>query len=106
MGEAIMNSRIFTSIFVLGFLFAGYAQAGDAVVGKAKSAACTGCHGLNGKSNNPMYPNLASQNKLYLIKAMKDYRDGKRKDPMMNSMLITLTDSDFENIATYYSSLK
>lgn len=81
-------------------------QAGDAAAGKMKSANCTGCHGMNGKSNNPNYPNLAGQKKNYLIKATKDYRDGKRNDPTMSSMVTGLTDQDIEDLAEFYSSVK
>ncbi|MCI0504953.1 MAG: cytochrome c [Gammaproteobacteria bacterium] len=82
------------------------AVAGDAAAGKTKSEACVGCHGMNGHSNNPNNPNLAGQKKSYLIKAMKDYKDGKRQDPMMSSLMAGLTDADMENLAEFYSTVK
>ena len=82
------------------------AMAGDAAAGKAKSEACTSCHGMNGKSTNPNNPSLAGQKKNYLIKAMKDYKEGKRQDPMMSSMMSGLSDADMENLAEFYSSVK
>ena len=84
----------------------GVGVAGDVEAGKSKSEGCVGCHGLNGKSNNPNYPDIAGQKKNYLAKAIKDYRDGKRTDAMMNSMVTSLSDADIENLAAYYSSLK
>ena len=78
---------------------------GDAAAGKAKAASCAGCHGANGVSNNPMWPNLAGQQGGYLVKALKDYRDGKRNDPMMSPMAKPLSDADIENLAAYFSSL-
>lgn len=81
-------------------------SAADIAAGKTKSEGCVGCHGLNGKSNNPNYPNIGGQKKAYLAKAIKDYRDGKRQDAMMNPMVTSLTDEDIENLAAYYSSLK
>lgn len=83
----------------------GSVLAGDAAAGKAKAASCAGCHGANGISNNPMWPNLAGQKDGYLAKAMKDYRDGKRNDPMMSPMAKPLSDADIENLAAYFSSL-
>lgn len=80
--------------------------AADAAAGKAKSSTCAGCHGLNGVSNNPQYPNLAGQKEVYLIKSIKDYRDGRRKDPMMSSMAAGLSDADIANLAAFYSSIK
>ncbi|MEE8378806.1 MAG: cytochrome c [Gammaproteobacteria bacterium] len=84
----------------------GAVAGGDAAAGKVKSANCAGCHGMNGKSTNPNNPNLAGQKEAYLIKATKDYRDGKRKDPMMNSMVSGLSDADIANLAAFYSSIK
>jgi cytochrome c553 len=82
------------------------AIAGDAAAGKAKSEACVSCHGMNGRSTNPNNPSLAGQKKNYLIKAMKDYKEGKRQDAMMSSMMAGLSDADIENIAEFYSSVK
>ena len=98
-----LATALFTSLLLAA---SGSAlAAGDAAAGKAKAASCTGCHGANGISNNPMWPNLAGQKDVYLAKAMRDYRDGKRNDPMMSPMAKPLTDADIENLAAYYSSL-
>ncbi|MGB5305288.1 MAG: cytochrome c [Gammaproteobacteria bacterium] len=83
----------------------GSAMAGDAAAGKAKAASCAGCHGANGVSSNPLWPNLAGQKDAYLVKQMKAFRDGTRSDPMMGPMAKPLSDADIENIAAYYSSL-
>lgn len=101
------QKRLKIAILALGVsLFANAYGAGDPEAGKAKSEACVGCHGLNGKSSNPMYPSLKGQQKMYLIKALKAYRDGKRDDPMMGSLAKSLSDEDIENLAAYYASLK
>ena len=81
-------------------------QAGDAAAGKAKAATCAGCHGANGVSAVPMYPNLAGQKEQYLIKQLKDFRDGKRNDPIMAGMAKPLSDADIADLAAYYASLK
>ena len=80
--------------------------AADLAAGKAKAASCAGCHGADGISNNPLWPNLAGQKAPYLVKQLKAFRDGARQDPMMSAMARPLTDADIENLATYYSSLK
>jgi len=94
------------SIIAAAMFTMGNVQAGDAAAGEAKSANCTGCHGRNGKSTMPMNPNLAGQQEVYLVKAIKDYRDGKRKDPMMNSMVAGLSDGDIADLAAFYASVK
>ena len=91
--------------FAAFMLIAAPAMAGDAAAGKAKSATCTACHGAEGVSVNPMWPNLAGQKDMYLAKQMKDFRDGNRKDPVMAPMAMSLSDEDIANLAAYYSSL-
>jgi cytochrome c553 len=88
------------------FMASSVAVAGDAAAGKAKAESCVSCHGMGGRSTNPNNPNLAGQKKNYLVKALKAYRSGDRKDPMMNTLTAGLTDDDIENIAEYYSSQK
>lgn len=79
---------------------------GDAAAGKAKIASCAGCHGANGISAVPVNPNLAGQKEAYLVKQMKAFKDGTRKDPVMNAMSKPLSDADMANIAAFYASLK
>lgn len=79
---------------------------GDAAAGKAKAMLCAACHGANGISNNDIWPNLAGQKYGYLVKQIKAFRDGDRKDPSMAPMVKPLTDQDIENLAAYFSSLK
>jgi cytochrome c553 len=79
--------------------------AGDAAAGKAKAATCSGCHGANGVSSNDLWPNLAGQKAGYLTKQIKAFRDGQRSDPMMSSMVKSLSDQDAENLGAYFSGL-
>jgi len=77
---------------------------GDAAAGKAKSATCAGCHGADGISVTPMYPNLAGQKEQYLAKAIGEYKSGARSDATMKAMAAALTDTDIANLAAYFSS--
>lgn len=101
-----MKRSILQVLSVAALLAGGSALAADAAAGKTKAASCARCHGLNGGSNNPMYPNLAGQKEAYLIKALKDYRDGHRKDPMMEDMAKSLADADIADVAAYYAGQK
>jgi cytochrome c553 len=80
--------------------------AGDIEAGKAKSTLCAACHGPAGISVSPLWPNLAGQKEAYLVKQIKAFKSGERKDPSMAPMVAALTDADIENIAAYYASLK
>lgn len=94
-----------TAAIILSTL-AGASFAGDAAAGKAKSMTCAGCHGTNGISNNPMWPNLAGQKQAYLASSLQMYRDGRRKNAMMSAMAKNLSDADIANLAAYYANLK
>lgn len=72
----------------------------------AAAAVCIACHGVNGVSPAPLWPNLAGQKKDYLVKQIQAFRDGTRQDPMMNPLASQLTDADIEAIAQYFSKLK
>ena len=80
--------------------------AGDAAAGKAKSASCGACHGADGISKAPIYPNLKGQKASYIVKQLKAFKSGARKDPTMNAMSKPLSDADMANLAAHYEGLK
>lgn len=78
--------------------------AGDAKAGKQKARACQVCHGKGGLSTNPTYPILAGQHAKYLVKQLKAFKAGTRKDPIMNGMAAPLSDQDMEDISAFFES--
>jgi len=83
--------------------------AGDIDAGKSKAVLCAACHGANGMATIPSYPNLAGQNEPYLVAAMKAYKNKERNGGMsavMQGQAAGLSDTDMENLAAYFSSLK
>jgi len=98
-----MNTIRIALMLALTFVSAS-ALAGDVEAGRIKSAMCASCHGVNGISMSPLWPNLAGQKEQYLIKQIKAFRDGTRQDPMMAPMVAALSDADIENLAAYYAS--
>jgi cytochrome c553 len=90
-----------TGVLLIGS-FGGGVQAGDAVAGKEKAMICASCHGENGISLLPQYPNLANQKEQYLVKQLSDFKAGKRTDPIMAGMAAPLSEADVQNL---YSSL-
>lgn len=102
-----MKNQIVIAAVLIGMASFGSAVAGgDVAAGKAKAAVCAACHGANGISNNPLWPNLAGQKEQYLIKQIKAFKSGERKDPLMTPQAAQLSDQDIENLAAYFSSLK
>jgi len=77
--------------------------AGNIAAGKAKAAACIGCHGAEGNSMSPDFPSLTGQNAGYLDKAIADYRDGRRKHAMMKSATARLSKQDTRDLAAYFA---
>jgi cytochrome c553 len=77
---------------------------GNASAGKDKAAVCVACHGIDGQSVDPTYPNLAGQHEDYLQKALADYRSGRRTNAIMAGFAGPLTDQDIKDLAAWYAS--
>ena len=82
---------------------AGTAQAGNPAAGKEKSRACAACHGSDGNSATDAFPKLAGQHYDYIVKALKDYKGGLRKNAIMAPLVANLSERDFEDLAAFYS---
>jgi cytochrome c553 len=95
---------------------AAYLQGGQpikpstAVAGKtpAQVVTCVACHGGNGTGAeqliSPMPPVLAGQHEDYLEQALTAYRNGRRKNAVMDSMAQMLkTDDDIKAAATFFA---
>jgi cytochrome c553 len=100
------------SSFVLSLAListAGIASAaGDAQVGKATAATCMGCHGAPGLRNAyPAFrvPKLGGQQEQYLIVALKAYQSGERSHPTMQAQAGSMSDTEINNVAAYFSGL-
>jgi cytochrome c553 len=80
------------------------APAVAAPVTPEKVTVCAACHGADGKSTQPIYPSLAGQYANYLEHALKEYRAGLRKNPIMAAQAATLTDKDIAELAAYFAA--
>jgi cytochrome c553 len=83
----------------------GGAMAGDAKAGRQKALQCQTCHGLDGIAKLPEAANLAGQGEAYLVKALKDFRGGARKNDMMSLVIANLADADIADLAAYYAAI-
>ena len=93
------------SLLVASFVLATAANGADLAAGQAKAKEiCQACHGLDGNSTVPDYPKLGGQYPDYLAKALRDYKSGARKNPIMTGFAGALTAQDIENLAAYYAS--
>jgi cytochrome c553 len=81
------------------------AAAEDAVAGRQKALQCQACHGLDGFAKIPGAPHIGGQVKEYLVKSMRDYKSGMRKDEMMAVVMRQLSEQDIEDLAAYYAGI-
>ena len=81
---------------------------GNAEAGKAKAAqVCAACHGPEGnKPSDPTQPILAGQHYDYLVRALTDYKIGRRNNPIMKGFAAQLSKKDIEDLAAWFSSQK
>ena len=77
---------------------------GDPEAGKALTAVCGACHGIDGNSPVSAWPKIAGQNEKYLLKQLRDIKSGDRSVPTMAGQLDAMSDQDLENIAAYFAS--
>jgi cytochrome c553 len=92
---------------ILALMLAGTVQAkGNAENGKAKAAqVCAACHSADGaKPTAPDQPILAGQYPDYLVKALSDYKSGKRANAIMKTFASQLSRQDIEDLAAWFSS--
>lgn len=86
----------------LGLAQAAGAQ--DIEAGRAKAQPCAACHGADGNAVSGTFPNLAGQTWRYLYLQLKDFKEGRRHNPMMDSMVAPLSRQDMIDIANYYAA--
>jgi cytochrome c553 len=69
-------------------------------------AVCASCHGADGNSGSPENPKLAGQHPEYLVKQLKEFKEGKRKNAVMQGFAAQLSEDDMKNIAAWAASQK
>ncbi|HSR66291.1 MAG TPA: cytochrome c [Xanthomonadaceae bacterium] len=82
---------------------------GDATRGHTLTYTCQGCHGITGYKNaypNYHVPRIGGQSPQYLINALTEYKQGKRKHPTMQAQAESFSAQDIADIAAYLSGLK
>ena len=102
-----MITRIATILLLLaaGNVLAESLVEGSIDAGKNKSITCSACHGAEGNSVNPMWPNVAGQHAKYTLSQLKAFKQGTRSDPLMSSQAMLLSEDDMQNLAVYFESL-
>jgi cytochrome c553 len=92
-------------LFALTVLAAGPAPAQDIEAGRAKAQqVCAACHGADGNAPAPEMPSLAGQSWRYLYIQLRDFKEGRRSNPLMSPMAEPLSREDMINVANFYAA--
>src|SRR5262245_7840266 len=65
---------------------------------------CVACHGEQGVSAAPEYPNLAGQSGAAIYKQLNDYRTGSRTNPLMTGIAQSLDEATLADVAAYFAA--
>jgi cytochrome c553 len=107
----MIRTRDLLLLAALGAPLPGHAQATPPAPAQggeieAKIQLCAECHGADGNSTDPQYPILARQNARYIYLQLKDFKEGRRKDPQMSPKAALLERDDMLALADYFSKQK
>jgi len=107
--ESRFSLSLAAALVCMSLGFAHSATAADALVGSAdagatKAAVCTACHGVNGNSSNPEWPNLAGQNAAYTREQLAMFKARKRINEIMYPIVKDMSDQDIADVAAFFSA--
>lgn len=88
---------------VLTAIFALVASQSAVAAKPARLGLCAACHGETGVAQIPGAPHLAGQKADYLREALRQYRDGRRKAPIMQAAIGPVSEADLDELARWYS---
>jgi cytochrome c553 len=102
------------TVLFMSLLVCGVAQASsaapivkkpDLAAGEAKATqVCAGCHAVDGSRGAAPTPILQGQHPDYLVKQLREFKEGKRKNAVMSGMAAALSDDDMRNVSAFYAS--
>jgi cytochrome c553 len=91
-------------VVLVGALLPALGWAQDADAGKTKAAACMACHGPNGNSPTPVIPILAGQTARYIYLELRDFKEGRRQNPLMQPFAQNLSKEDMLDLGAFFSA--
>ena len=78
----------------------------DIEAGRKKAEACVACHGPDGNSSVPQFPVLAGQTSRYLYLQLRDFKEGRRREPLMDPFVQPLSREDMLDLAAFFAAQK
>jgi cytochrome c553 len=77
-------------------------ETGDPEAGAQKALVCGACHGMDGNSINPEWPNLAGQHASYIAAQLELFKQGVRNNLIMMPNAMLLTEQDMADLGAYF----
>ena len=102
---ALLAAHLFASVCIL-VASGSVCDAGDVKAGRTKALMCQACHGLDGLSKAPDAPNIAAQIEPYIVAQLQAFKSGARKNDAMSVVTPSLSDTDIEDLAAYFSAIE
>src|SRR5258705_6372000 len=101
-----MFTRFFSAIFGLGIgLAAAIAPVHAADEIETKAQPCAACHGDKGVPADPKtIPVIWGQDQSYLMKQLRDFRNGERSSAVMSPIAKDLAEGDLRKMAAYFAA--
>ena len=84
----------------------GLSPGQDVEAGRAKAQACAACHGADGNAVAGEFPSLAGQTWRYIYQQLKDFKEGRRNNPVMAPLVASMSREDMIDIANYFAAQK
>ena len=104
--QAIMKRLWILAATISGAIVSNSALAtGSVETGATKAVVCQACHGANGNSTNPEWPSLAGIGAYYIAEQLKNFKEGKRNNPVMMPNAMSLSADDMADLGAYFDSL-
>lgn len=66
---------------------------------------CAGCHGANGMSPSPQFPNMAGQSAFAIYKQLHDFKSGARANDLMAGIAAALSEDQMIDVAAHFAAL-
>ena len=111
--SVLLQATMGACVLLISLLSASPARAAEGVPATAQKAAkpdlakgeaaytavCAACHGADGNSAVPAQPKLAAQHPEYLVKQLREFKAGVRKNAVMQGFAAALSEDDMRNIS-------
>jgi cytochrome c553 len=104
----IRPRQVIGQIFWLAMLASGIASvnAQSISAGERKHGFCASCHGIDGRSFKVNYPILAGQAAPYILRQLRDFKQGRRSDPTMDTIVPQLSEEDMRDLAAFFAAIE